>query len=121
MKRLIVVLGILAIATITWALPAIPPIQRTPDDKGGIIYIQGHAPNGKKDLTLVPASQTVDMTNDISWAAYTTTDCFYRNMSTATKAGKLKTIPSYGWHQRVVNKITPFTNFSGCTGSLERN
>jgi hypothetical protein len=83
--------------------------------------IEGHSADCRKDVSLTIASQTVDMNDDISWAVYVPADCKFRNMSTATKAGMQKTLPSGVWFGQVVRTGSAFTNFSGCTsGELER-
>ena len=83
--------------------------------------ITAHAPDARKDVTLTVNSQTVDMTNDISWSASGASDCSYRSMSTATKAGVQK--PLYGgqWNTRAIGASSVHMNYSGCTGwVLER-
>lgn len=83
--------------------------------------INGFAPNGAKDISLGVASQTVDMRNDVAWSVNSPVDCKYRTMSTATKAGRQKTIIASSPRTLVVNTASPFINFSGCTlGELER-
>lgn len=106
MKRLLILAAIFCTATAFAGTGTLPNINS----------VQTIAPNGKKDTTLAVTSQTVDMRGDAQWAVYATAACKFRTMSTATKAGTQRTIPITTWTTRGVNSVTPFINFSGCTG-----
>lgn len=115
MRTKILTVILLLIAAV--ALAARPEL---PKDGAGV-KVQGHAPTGSKDVTLTVASQTVNMTNDLSWSQYAPGACKFRTMSTATKAGIAHTLPATTWNTRNVNATSPFLNFTGCTsGELQR-
>jgi len=90
------------------------------DSNGNLI--QGAAPNGAKITLLTVASTTVDMTDDVWWNLYAGTACKYRIMDTTDRTGHLQqTAPVNVSTSRIVNKNSPFINFSGCTnGELQR-
>lgn len=121
-KILCAVFTVLMLATIAFAVQKGGQfVYSNPAFTSGGTAVQGFAPNGTKDVTLAVTSQTVDMRNDLAWGAYAPADCKFRNMTTATKAGSLHTLPGGSWFVRVVNPSTPFTNISGCTsGELQR-
>ena len=83
--------------------------------------MQGGAPNSELTQALTIASTTVNMTGSIWWSLYTSTDCKFRVLPTAangeypqdTAVADVRT-------SFLVNKVSPFTNFSGCTGVLQR-
>lgn len=86
------------------------------------VTVQGAAPNGLLSQLLTVASTTIDLTGSLWWNLDSPTACKYRLMPTTAKS----TYPQFtvhadtpiGW---VVNKLTPFINFSGCTsGGLSR-
>lgn len=116
MKKVLLIILVLSVAAFAFA------------DKGEMIKdgertkVNGFAPNGKKEVLLTVNSQTVNMSDDIEWNVRATADCKFRTMSTVTKVGNAKTITSGTWGGRLVNPLTPYTNFSGCTaGTLERH
>jgi hypothetical protein len=83
--------------------------------------LQGFAPNGNKTTSLTVYKQTVNMSEDIAWRAYTPTACKFRSMSTTTQRGATQTLPANTATNMVVNTTTPFINFTGCTnGELQR-
>lgn len=79
--------------------------------------IQGFAPNGSLGQTLTVNSVTVDMTGSLAYGLYApSTGCKVRSMATSAKGTNLqRTVLDSQWTVRVVNRATPFVNFSGCT------
>lgn len=85
--------------------------------------IQGFAPDGNYSQTLTVASVTYDMTSDMMWSLYApSTGCKIRITPTSAKGSfPQHTIPDAMHIVRVVNRNTPFINYSGCTnGELQR-
>ena len=81
--------------------------------------IQGYSPDGTLGQALTVNSTTVDMTNAMAFGVYvpsTTTTCKIRTTATIAKgANRQATVPDSVWNIRIVNKLTPYANFSGCT------
>lgn len=86
------------------------------------IEIQGAAWDGTKTVVLTAASTIVDLSADIAYAAYTTAaTCYVRlmPMANSNKAAYIKVpVLSETWDTAVVNKNTPFANYSGCSGGF---
>ena len=77
--------------------------------------IQGYAPDGAK-MTAVTAlvSTTVDMTNWLAFSVYCAVDSKLRLMPTSAKGSYAQhTIPAGVRVINVVNRNTPFINYSG--------
>jgi len=111
MKKFILLLALVA------ATPALAAetgfLER--DHNGAVL--QGGAPNGLLSQTLTVYSTTVDGTGSIWWALYPQADCKVRLMPTSAKGSYPQfTAPGTTTTSRLVNKVTPFINFSGCTG-----
>lgn len=108
MKKLLLLL--LLIPNLAFAAPA----GMMENDSNGR-PVQGGAPNGLLSQTLTVASTTVEM--DLWWGMYTSVDCKVRLMPTTDKGGYPQFTAVGGtFTSRLVNRITPFINFSGCTG-----
>lgn len=75
--------------------------------------INGFAPDPSKEVVLTGKSQTIDMTDDVAWGLSPASDCSYRNHSTATKTGNLKTIAAGTDRVRVVNSKGIFATYTG--------
>lgn len=77
--------------------------------------MQGAAPNGLLSQTLTVNSTTIEM--NLWWGMYTPVDCKVRIMPTTAKGSYPQfTALSGTFTSRLVNRLTPFINFSGCTG-----
>jgi len=114
----IAIATIAAVLCLSFVALATPP--ELPKD-GAKIKIMAHAPSAGKDQILTVNSTTVDMSSDLSWGVYSPVDCKFRTMSTSTKVGVQKTIPSGAWHVRGLRDRSRFVNYSGCTAAeLER-
>lgn len=82
--------------------------------------VQVFAPNGKLTVTLTAPSTTRDMTKWKAYRVQSTVDCIRRHMPTSAK-GSYPSVKVYADSpvQLGVSITTPFTNLSGCTGTLE--
>lgn len=112
---LAVIVAVLCLSFVAWATKI-----ELPKD-GAKTKIMVHAPTAGADEILTVASTTKDNSDYIAWGVYSPVDCKFRTMSTATKSGIQKTIPSGSWLIRGVRDGSAFLNLSGCTGAeLER-
>lgn len=109
MKRLIIIIAILAAAATVWAKG---PLQK---ETGVNAVIQGFAPNGTlSTATTALISTTVDMSTYTAFALYCAADSKIRLMPTSAKGTyKQTTIPGGSYYVRIVNSATPFVNYSG--------
>lgn len=115
MKKLIIAAIICSVPLVVWASTT----GRLESDASGNLS-SNFAPNGKLEVTLTGNPQTINMTGGGQWTAYVTTAGFFRTMSTATRVGIKHTLPANTWTSRAVNKATPFINFTGGPGTLQR-
>jgi len=104
---------------------ATPGIEMVSDGKGSLVPVQGMAPNPTKDVVLTGKSQTIDISADTAWKAYTAAEAKFRVMTSATKVGIQHTFPAAMWDGDVINhNITPgkkvYLNFSGASGTMRR-
>lgn len=127
MRRYIVALLMSAFASAAYAAT----LQL--DDNGARIPLPAY--DGKKTVTLPSTASryaTVDMRQDIAYSVYcagAAKERFmygnYTGSSTAAIAGRAayvqSTVPATTWHGGIVNKNTPFVNFSGCVGTVKRH
>lgn len=120
-KHLSIILAALIIAGI--ATFVIGRSEMATDGRG--TKIEAFAPLHKNDVALSGNSQTIDVTNAMSWGAYVAADTKFRCMSTSTKAGIQHTLPAGSWHVEPIanpNKVADYTylNFStvGGTGTF---
>lgn len=111
MKKLIIV-ALVLVASTSFAAGF---LERDRDT----VRIQGFAPDGTLGQALTVNSTTVDMTNALAFGVYvpsTTTTCKVRTMLTTAKgSNRQRTVPDSVWNIQLVNKATPYANFSGCT------
>lgn len=118
MKQLALLVAAFVIAI---AIPVFATQSELAKDGAGV-KMQAFAPDARKATSLGVASQTIDMTNDIAWSVYVPSGCKFRVMSTGTKAGPTRTVPSATWLIRNIKSRSAFVNFSGCTsGELQRH
>jgi hypothetical protein len=112
MKRiLLLAIGILCVGTL-----AIAADKGKAETDGRGVTIQGAAPNGLLSEILTVASKTISKV--LYWEVYNpaTDGCKWRTMPTAAKGAYPQfTIPVATAKGYIVNKATPFVNFSGCT------
>jgi hypothetical protein len=94
------------------------------DDQGKGIPIQGFGANKAVDngvtyqRNLTVASTTIDMSKKTASNIYNTTSgCVFRSMSSATKAGLTRTVPTDQWFPIVKHKNIKYMNYSGCTNA----
>jgi hypothetical protein len=81
--------------------------------------LQGGAPNSSLTQLLTVASTTVNMTGTIWWSMYTATACKFRILPTTANGNYPQdTAISDARTSFLVNKVSPFINFSGCTGAV---
>lgn len=83
--------------------------------------VQGFAPNGLSSTVLTVASVTYDMKAYAAFSVYAPADGFIRFMTSTSKVGSIQEPVEVGhWNTFVVNKATPFVNFSGMTSGFLR-
>jgi len=104
---IVVILSLLILSAIAFAEKSL----LSTDGKG--IRVQGFSPDPAKDVILTGNRQTVDMSNDVAWGLSPASDCKYRNHSTVTVTGNLKTIVGGTDRVRVVNESAAFGTYSG--------
>ena len=81
--------------------------------------LQGGAPNSALTQALTVVSTTVDMSGSIWWSLYTPNDCKFRITPTSAKdAFPQDTAVGGGRTGFLVNRLSPFVNFSGCTNAV---
>lgn len=104
---LAVIVAILCLSFVAWADKA----ELAKD--GRKTKVDGFAPDPAKDIVLTGNSQTIDMTDDIAWGLSPVANCTYRNHSTATVVGNVKTIIGGTERVRVVNENAVHATYSG--------
>lgn len=104
----LIIIMLFALAVVAWA-DGKPELQKD----GKKTKINGFAPDPAKDVVLTGKKQAVNMTNDVAWGLTPASDCTYRNHSTATVRGNLKTIYAGTDRVRVVNENAVFYTYTG--------
>lgn len=80
--------------------------------------LQGGAPNSALTQALTVASTTVDMSGSIWWSLYTPSDCKFRITPTSAKGAFPQDTAVTGRTEFMVNRLSPFVNFSGCANAV---
>lgn len=113
MKTLAVLLMLLIPAAAFAANPGF--MERDHDN----LVMQGGAPNSSMTQALTIASTTVNMAGTIWWSLYVGSDCKFRVLPTSANGSYPQdTAVGGGRTAFLVNKVSPFINFSGCTGGV---
>lgn len=83
------------------------------------VAVQGFAPDGTLSQLLTVNSVTFDMSKRLAYGVYApSAGCKVRSMATSAKGANVqRTVIDGQVTVRVVNRASPFVNFSGCTAA----